>query len=317
MYDIIGDIHGYADELIELLDRLGYRETHGVFRHSNRKAVFCGDFIDRGPQIRDVLSVVRSMCEHDAALAVMGNHELNALAFHTPDPANIDEFLRRHNAQNLHQHQATLDQLSTSELQAALAWFRTLPASFDGGDFRVVHACWDAVNLATLALANEQLGTMSVEFLQRATAKGDPVFEAIERVLKGPEMKLPGGVEVTDKEGNRRTRARIRWFESPDDYQCGSYCLPPQSLPALANITVPDHARPAVYPAKAPPVFFGHYWLPPTNPSPLRTNIACLDYSVAKDGFLCGYRFNGESILRSEHFHRVQSRTRLSHTSSR
>ena len=309
MYDIIGDIHGYADELIELFALLGYRETHGVFRHPNRKAVFCGDFIDRGPQIRDVLSVVRSMCEQDAALAVMGNHELNALAFHTPDPFKPGEFLRRHNARNLHQHQATLDQLSAAELQAALEWFRTLPASIDAGNFRVVHACWDAADLATLALASEQLGTMSVEFLQRATTKNDSVFEAIERVLKGPEMKLPAGILLTDKEGNRRSHARICWFESPEDYNCGNYCLPPQVFPALTNIGVPKEARAAVYPANAPPVFFGHYWLSVPNPAPLRANVACLDYSVAKDGFLCGYRFNGESTLNPDQFHKVQSRT--------
>ena len=31
MYDLIGDIHGHADELVELLEALGYRESHGVY----------------------------------------------------------------------------------------------------------------------------------------------------------------------------------------------------------------------------------------------------------------------------------------------
>ncbi len=88
MYDIIGDIHGHADELVELLELLGYQCPNGIYRHPTRTAVFVGDFIDRGPQIREVLSLVRPMCESGNALAVMGNHEFNALAYHTPDPAS-------------------------------------------------------------------------------------------------------------------------------------------------------------------------------------------------------------------------------------
>ena len=30
MYDLIGDIHGYADELVQLLEALGYRKSHGA-----------------------------------------------------------------------------------------------------------------------------------------------------------------------------------------------------------------------------------------------------------------------------------------------
>ncbi|MGA1076197.1 MAG: serine/threonine protein phosphatase, partial [Ilumatobacteraceae bacterium] len=31
-YDIIGDVHGYADRLEALLHQLGYRVTNGVYR---------------------------------------------------------------------------------------------------------------------------------------------------------------------------------------------------------------------------------------------------------------------------------------------
>ena len=96
MYDLIGDIHGHADELVELLEMLGYKQTHGVYRHSERQAIFLGDFIDRGPKIRQVLQIVRPMIEQKAALAVMGNHELNALAFHTEDPNRAGTYPRRH-----------------------------------------------------------------------------------------------------------------------------------------------------------------------------------------------------------------------------
>jgi len=71
MYDLIGDIHGHADELVQLLETLGYQKAQGVYEHPERKVVFLGDFIDRGPQIRQVLEIVRPMVEGGKALAVM------------------------------------------------------------------------------------------------------------------------------------------------------------------------------------------------------------------------------------------------------
>jgi hypothetical protein len=45
-----------------------------------------------------------------------------------------------------------------------------------------------------------------------------------------------------------------------------------------------------------PPIFFGHYWLKGT-PMLLGPRHACLDWSVAKGGRLCAYRFDGEQTL--------------------
>jgi hypothetical protein len=44
--------------------------------------IFVGDFIDRGPQQREILRIARSMCEAGAARAVMGNHEFNTIGTH-------------------------------------------------------------------------------------------------------------------------------------------------------------------------------------------------------------------------------------------
>lgn len=82
MIDFIGDIHGYADKLIELLEKLGYSMENGVYSHPTRKVLFIGDYIDRGPKIRETLMIVRQMVESGNAIALMGNHEYNALCFH-------------------------------------------------------------------------------------------------------------------------------------------------------------------------------------------------------------------------------------------
>ncbi|WP_442510538.1 metallophosphoesterase [Novipirellula sp. SH528] len=58
-YDIIGDIHGHADELKALLSDLGY--SRRGYRRADRKVVFVGDFVDRGPAIGDVVEIARAM----------------------------------------------------------------------------------------------------------------------------------------------------------------------------------------------------------------------------------------------------------------
>lgn len=307
MYDIIGDIHGHADELVELLQTLGYRESSQVFRHPSRQVIFCGDFIDRGPRIRDTISIARNMCEADAAQAVMGNHELNALAFHTQHPMDPGEHLRPRIEKNIRQHRATLDQLDDRDLASALDWFRTLPATVDTGTVRVVHACWDPIGLELISQVGEEYGYMTPDFLFHATQIGNPVFEAIERIMKGPRMKLPDGHFIPDKEGHQRSYTRLRWFDDATGHNMASYSFPMSKDPVLTTAPVPTAARPVPYDSTHPPLFFGHYWLSDHVPSPLASNIACLDYSVAKGGCLAAYRYHGESVLRAEKFVTVPS----------
>ena len=60
-YDVIGDIHGHAEELRTLLRQLGYEERNGGYVAEGRNAIFVGDFIDRGPAIREALQIARAM----------------------------------------------------------------------------------------------------------------------------------------------------------------------------------------------------------------------------------------------------------------
>jgi hypothetical protein len=87
--DIIGDIHGHADALERLLDALGYVLRAGVHHHPTHTVVFVGDFVDRGRRQRAVLCIARAMIDRGSARAVMGNHELNAIAWATPDGQGV------------------------------------------------------------------------------------------------------------------------------------------------------------------------------------------------------------------------------------
>ena len=108
-YDLVGDIHGHADALHRLLHELDYAEVEGVFRHPERQMIFVGDFIDRGPQQREVLRIARSMCEAGTAMAVMGNHEFNAIGWAAQNKDGA--FLRNHSEKNASQHAKFLRQI--------------------------------------------------------------------------------------------------------------------------------------------------------------------------------------------------------------
>jgi hypothetical protein len=291
MYDLIGDIHGHAAALQQLLKTLGYSNKTGVYRHTTRQAIFLGDFIDRGPKIRETLQIVRPMVDSGAALSVMGNHELNALAFHTAHPDQPGEHLRPHNAKNSNQHAETMRQVPAGELASYLSWFRTLPLWLDLDCLRVVHACWDDTRMVKIS------GPITDEFLYSACLPDGPLFEPVEAILKGKEACLPPGAKFRDKDGHERTATRVKWYEPPEGHTYRTYAM--ASEPIESDLRLPEEVIQAAVPylEDAKPVFVGHYWLCGSRPELLRRNVACVDWSVAKGGFLCAYRWDGEREL--------------------
>jgi protein phosphatase len=84
-FDVIGDVHGCRAELEQLLTELGYQlERDDAWRpagatHPDRRAVFVGDLVDRGPDTPGVLRLVMGMVAAGTALCVSGNHEAKLL----------------------------------------------------------------------------------------------------------------------------------------------------------------------------------------------------------------------------------------------
>lgn len=74
--DIIGDIHGCFEELLELLDVLGYKNKGAQWVHPDkRKLVFIGDLMDRGPSSLKVIELVYQLVTKDKiAKYIPGNH---------------------------------------------------------------------------------------------------------------------------------------------------------------------------------------------------------------------------------------------------
>ena len=121
-------------------------------------------------------------------------------------------------------------------------------------------------------------------------------------VLKGKEGKLPEGASFRDKDGHVRAEIRTRWYTAPAGHSYRTYALQSDEIACDLALDAQVVAAAAPYPAAGKPVFVGHYWLSARRPGMLADNVACLDYSVAKGGFLCGYRWNGEPTLSDENF---------------
>ena len=300
MIDLIGDIHGHADKLEALLKKLGYKDSGGVYSHPERKVLFIGDYIDRGPKIRETLDIVRKMVDSGNAIALMGNHEYNALCFDIT--AKEGGHLRKHSISNILQHYETLKQFHNlqDEYKEYLEWFKSLPLYYESDTFRAVHACWDKNSIAYLGdtLVEKKLND---ELIYQSVQDGTPLKEAVDRTLKGKEMKMPENLDFQDKEGRKRTEFRIKWWENPAEMTLKSISVEPiDTLPELpiedAELSSKDY-----YEDKEKPVFFGHYWLD-GEPFLFKKNICCLDYSVAKGGKLVAYRHNGDSNLDKDCF---------------
>jgi len=291
-YDIIGDIHGHVDALRRLLCAMGYKERDGLFRHPERRVIFVGDFVDRGPDQIAVLQIAKRMCDAGLALAVMGNHEFNALGWAEPD--GNGSFLRPHTKKNAHQHKEFLRQIEEGSAahRQALEWFKSLPIWLDLPGLRIIHACWNATAQATLAACLDSAHRFTDEGLSVASQRGSAAYQAAEVLLKGPEVPLPDGRYFFDKDGHERRNVRIRWWDpAAVTYRSAALGMDGDEagLPNLP-LTTDYHYQDEV------PVFFGHYWLSGT-PSLSSEYAACLDFSVAKGGFLSAYRWSGEKVL--------------------
>ena len=297
-YDIIPDIHADFDRLTRTLLNLGYLPGSASWSHpEGRIAAFLGDFIDMGRANRSVLTLVRAMCDHGHAVAIMGNHELNALLYHQPGmnaDGTDDGFMRAHSAKNRDQHQTFLAEFPVGhpDTTEVMHWFLSLPLFLDLGGLRLVHACWDDARMAKIRNRRPN-GLLATDDLQEIALENDAsgFAEAVLTTLKGPEAELPDPHHFHDIKGHRRTALRLKWWQSGAmTWRDAALSVPdPETLPSTP---IEGEVAFRAYDAEAKPVFFGHYKRlgTPTIDAP---NAVCLDYPRVT----CAYRWAGEATL--------------------
>lgn len=304
-YDLIGDVHGCADALQALLDGMGYRRVHGVWRHPKRIALFTGDLIDRGAEVRETVLRVREMVDAGAARVVLGNHEYNLAGWFFPAPEDSGrEWLRAHTPRNEAGLRATLESFEghAADLESTLAWISELPLWLESPALRVIHACWDTELMAAFC-AEQGQRTLTPSLARAACYRGSLARRFLDRILNGSELPLPEDRIMCGRDGLQRRSFRTA-FWTRDAQTLGEVAFQPDPLPDDIHARpIEDHERERLlnYPAEAPPVFFGHYWRS-GRPELQAHNVCCLDYSMVLGGRLVAYRFDGETQLDPDRF---------------
>jgi len=103
--DIVGDVHGCFDELMALLEKLGWQPDGDLHAHpEDRLLLFVGDLVDRGPASVPVLAYVDAMIEAGRAFLVRGNHDDKLRRYLLGNKVKVDEHL-----------QTTVDELEALE----------------------------------------------------------------------------------------------------------------------------------------------------------------------------------------------------------
>ena len=222
----------------------------------------------------------------------MGNHEFNAIGWVAQNRDGA--FLRSHSPKNASQHAEFLHQIGENFAvhQDAVGWFRTLPVWLDLPGVRVVHACWHDASREALMPFLDEGARFTEKGVLESYRHGSAAHSAVEILLKGPEEHLPAGLHFSDKDGHKREEVRLRWW----DQNATTFRKAALGMEGREH-ELPYTRLPTDYRYhEAKPVFFGHYWLkgPPGITAP---NAACLDFSVAKEGYLTAYRWTGEAEL--------------------
>lgn len=209
----IGDVQGCMSSLERLVDKI-------AFDPARDRVWLVGDLVNRGPRSLDVLRWAKGL--GDAAVVVLGNHELHLLA----RAAGVAEPKRRDTIDDI---------LHAPDRDALVDWLRARPLAHAEGEHLLVHAGlhprWSVKKTRKLAgeIETALRGDGWRGWLAQIAGKGGPVGWDDE--LEGPararailsylvRARCLDGQDVPDAtftDHPRRAPAGLRpWFEARD-----------------------------------------------------------------------------------------------------
>ena len=209
----VGDIQGCHDELRRALDQVG-------FDAATDRLWFVGDLVNRGPKSLEVLRFVRDL--GDAAVCVLGNHDLHLLAL-----ASQGDKTR---------HEPSLaDVLAAPDRDGLLHWLRHRPLAHHDAElgFLMVHAGlppqWDLATTLGCAREVEDVlrGTGHPDYFAHMYGnkpkRWDPGLRDMERwrfitncLTRLRFCDFDGNLALKEKgPPGSQARGRLPWYEHP------------------------------------------------------------------------------------------------------
>lgn len=268
-FDLIGDVHGHFETLLQMISLLGYKKNQTSYFHpQGRKILFVGDLINRGPDSVGVLKLVKELHQTGVAELCLGNHEFRLLQQAHKNPSEV-----------------------TEEFLPFLSWLRTIPFFLEKENFRVVHAAWHYSSVQLLR--GKSAGDDS--FISKTLQKGSLEQHAVDRILSGIQVSLPKNPVLFDRFSIPRKKARVKWWKDLENKSFADSLYSPMR-PEI-NDQFPNPEEIAIlepYCEEDPTVFLGHYSLTSKIPK-IIDQIVCLDGCVSCDKILWGYRHHGEA----------------------
>ena len=247
--DIIGDVHGEFDALLNLITILGYNRNGE--HPENRKLVFVGDLVDRGPDSLSVVYLVEEWIQRGNAYAVLGNHELNLLIPDDDDPSRPslksgnhwfhgleEDMISSKSERKQPNYKAIIQKqrlASAEDRERITRFLLSLPLALESKHCRIVHSCWHDESIDALRSESKPLMDLYTEYRSKILKMPNNDNLSLLKQNKNPIKIITSGLEEklgpTEKPyvtgGKERFTKRSKWWK---DYDGEQY------------------------------VFFGHYW---------------------------------------------------------
>jgi serine/threonine protein phosphatase 1 len=129
----IGDIHGYLNKLRTLMGKISIDPERDHL-------VFLGDYIDRGPQSREVVDYILEMqWLYPNTVCLLGNHEVMFQEY-LANPRDPWTFLINGGVETIHSYELTGDDPISKLPTEHLNFFNSLRPFYETEDYIFVHA---------------------------------------------------------------------------------------------------------------------------------------------------------------------------------
>ncbi|RDE19870.1 symmetrical bis(5'-nucleosyl)-tetraphosphatase [Motiliproteus coralliicola] len=215
----VGDLQGCLDELLQLLEQVGFTDSDQLW--------LTGDLVNRGPKSLETLRFIKSLGAQ--ACTVLGNHDLHLLAV-------------AHDKKSVGRKDTFDEILAAPDRLELMEWLRHLPLLHHDQGYMMVHAgippIWDPDTAAACAAEMEEVlqGPNAAEFFANmygnSPERWDPSLEghARHRLITNYLTRMrfcsaDGTLELATKTGpTNPPEGFAPWF-SFDNHRCADQQL--------------------------------------------------------------------------------------------